>query len=65
MYMYYHSFIATYKTSVGGLMEMAINGLTPEEQIELIKGMGQYLRNQGVVSDTVLACLDNTLPAKR
>lgn len=52
-YIYYHTFIATYHVSVGDLMENAINGLTPEEQIELIRGMGRYLSNQGVLSESV------------
>lgn len=52
-YIYYHTFIALHKVSVGGVMEMAITGLTPEEQIDLIKGMGHYLRNQGIISNTV------------
>ncbi|KAB5540257.1 cytidylyltransferase family-domain-containing protein [Coniochaeta sp. 2T2.1] len=64
-YIYYHTFIATYHVSVGDVMESAINGLSPGEQIELIRGMGRYLSNQGVVKESVLACLDNTLPAKR
>jgi hypothetical protein len=52
-YIYYHTFIATYHVSVGDLMESAITGLTPEEQVELIRGMGRYLSNQGVVKDSV------------
>jgi phosphatidate cytidylyltransferase len=52
-YIYYHTFIATYHVSVGDLMEMAITGLSPEEQVELIRGMGRYLSNQGVVKTSV------------
>ncbi len=48
-YMYYHTFIATHKVNLGGVMEMAITGLTAEEQIELIRGMGRYLSNQGIL----------------
>src|SRR6201996_1951134 len=33
MYMYYQGFIATHNASVGGVMEMAITGLTLEEQV--------------------------------
>ncbi|KAI5294461.1 hypothetical protein KEM52_003979 [Ascosphaera acerosa] len=47
-YMYYHSFIATHKTSVGSVIEAAIQGLTPEEQMEVIRGLGKYLVNQGM-----------------
>ena len=52
-YMYYHSFIAVYKASVGGIIEIAINGLTAEEQLEVVRGLGKYLFNQGTVSETV------------
>ena len=52
-YMYYHSFIAVYKASVGGIIEIAINGLTAEEQLEAFRGLGKYLFNQGTVSETV------------
>lgn len=52
-YMYYQSFIAQYKTSVGSIIESAIWGLTPEEQVEVVRGLGKYLYNQGVVSDKV------------
>jgi phosphatidate cytidylyltransferase len=52
-YMYYHSFIAIYKASVGDVIETAINGLTVEEQLEVVRGLGKYLFNQGVVSDAV------------
>ncbi|OIW32758.1 phosphatidate cytidylyltransferase [Coniochaeta ligniaria NRRL 30616] len=56
MYIYYHTFIATYHVSVGDLMESAIIGLTPEEQIELIRGMGRYLSNQGIFNESVSFC---------
>ena len=52
-YMYYHSFIAVYKASVGSVMELAITGLTYEEQIEVVKGLGKYLYNQDAVSEKV------------
>lgn len=49
-YIYYHTFIALNKeATLGEVMEMAINGLTFEEQKELIKGMGRYLTNQGAI----------------
>lgn len=65
MYMYYHTFIAVHKVSVGGVMEMAITGLTAEEQIELIRGMARYLGNQGILDQKILSCLDGALPVKR
>lgn len=52
-YMYYHSFIAVHKSSVGGVIEAAITGLTVEEQLDVVKGLGKYLYNQGAVSDQV------------
>lgn len=52
-YMYYQGFIATHKASVGAVLEMAITGLTVEEQMEVVKGLSKYLVNQGVVSDKV------------
>ncbi|RMZ85007.1 hypothetical protein DV738_g295, partial [Chaetothyriales sp. CBS 135597] len=48
-YVYYQSFIAVYKTSIGSVIESAIWGLTPEEQIEVIKGLARHLYNQGTV----------------
>ncbi|RKF56410.1 putative phosphatidate cytidylyltransferase [Erysiphe neolycopersici] len=57
-YMYYHSFIAVYKVSVGGVIETAINGLTLEEQMELVKGIKKHLFNQGVISEAAMNCLD-------
>lgn len=52
-FMYYQSFIAVYKTSVGGLLEQAITGLSPEEQIEVVKGLSKHLVNQGVIAHSV------------
>lgn len=52
-YMYYQSFIAENKSSVGSVIELAIVGLTPDEQIEVVKGLSKYLNNQGIVSDKV------------
>lgn len=52
-YMYYHSFIAVYKVSLGGVIETAINGLTPDEQMELVKGISKHLYNQGVIPEGV------------
>jgi phosphatidate cytidylyltransferase len=52
-FMYYHSFIALHKASVGDVIETAITGLTPEEQYEVVRGLGKYLYNQGIVSENV------------
>lgn len=48
-YMYYQTFIAIHKVSLGSVLETAITSLGPEEQIELVKGLARYLGNQGVV----------------
>ncbi|MCJ1223770.1 hypothetical protein MMC12_000413 [Toensbergia leucococca] len=56
-FMYYQSFIAVYKASVGSVMETAMRGLTDEEMVEVVKGLGKHLVNQGVVGVEVLACL--------
>lgn len=52
-FMYYHSFIAVRKASVGDVIETAITGLTADEQLELVKGLSKYLYNQGTVSEKV------------
>jgi phosphatidate cytidylyltransferase len=51
--MYYSSFIAVYKTSVGGILESAIVGLTPDQQMEVLKGLAKYMYNQNMVSEKV------------
>jgi phosphatidate cytidylyltransferase len=35
------------------VLEIAITGLTVEEQIEVVKGLSKYLVNQGVVREGV------------
>lgn len=52
-FMYYHSFIAVRKASVGDVIETAITGLTAEEQLELVRGLSKYLSNQGTISEKV------------
>lgn len=52
-FMYYSSFIAVYKASVGGVIEQAINGLTPDQQIEVVKGLSKHLVNQGIIPSNV------------
>ena len=60
-FMYYQSFIAVYKASVGGVIEMAISGLTAEEQMEVVKGLAKHLFNQGVVGSKVPEFLNENL----
>ncbi len=52
-FMYYQSFIAVYKSTVGGLIEQAIIGLSAEEQIEVVKGLSKHLVNQGIIPANV------------
>jgi phosphatidate cytidylyltransferase len=56
-YMYYQSFIAVYKTTPGSIIESAMWGLTPDEQVEVIRGLGKHLYNQGVLSEKVSIAL--------
>jgi phosphatidate cytidylyltransferase len=52
-FFYYSSFIAVYHTSVGGVIEAAITGLTAEEQMEVVKILSKHLVNQDVISPKV------------
>lgn len=52
-YMYYHTFIAIHKVNLGTVLETAITSLTPDEQVELVKSMGHYLTNQGIMPTDV------------
>ncbi|KAL9004314.1 MAG: hypothetical protein Q9188_002856 [Gyalolechia gomerana] len=56
-FMYYQSFIAVYKASVGGVIEMAVQGLSPDEQVEVVRGLAKYLVGQGMVEAEVGECL--------
>ncbi|PNY26882.1 Phosphatidate cytidylyltransferase, partial [Tolypocladium capitatum] len=60
-YMYYHTFIAVYKVTLGSVIETAITSLSPDEQVELVKGMARYLGNQGVVPEQFLQCIDTAM----
>ncbi len=64
-FMYYQSFIAVYQASVGSVMEAAIQGLTSEEQIDVIKGLTKHLVNQGVVAEKLLECFSEGAAAMR
>lgn len=52
-FMYYQSFIKEYKTSVGGVIEMAMVGLGDEEILEVVKGLARVLVNRGALSSEV------------
>ena len=56
-FMYYQSFIAVYKASVGGVLESAIQGLSVEEMGEVVRGLTKHLVNQGAVREKALECL--------
>lgn len=64
-YMYYQSFIAEYRASVGGVIEMAVQGLTGEEQVEVLRGLGKYLVGQGMVGSEVGNCLAGLTARRR
>ncbi|KAL9636608.1 MAG: hypothetical protein Q9164_002713 [Protoblastenia rupestris] len=64
-FMYYQSFVSVYKASVGGVIEMAVQGLDEEGVVEVVRGLGKYLVGQGVVREEVLECLNGGLPKRR
>lgn len=52
-FMYYQSFLAVTKASVGGVLELAIQGLSVDDQVEVVKSLSKHLVNQGVISAKV------------
>ena len=64
-FMYYQSFIAVYKASVGDVIQRAIQGLDHDEMMEVVKGLSKHLVNQGVVQEGVLGCLADFVGKKR
>ena len=64
-FMYFQSFIAQYKATVGGVIEMAVQGLDDEGVVEVVRGLGKYLAGQGIVGDEVAECLNAKLPQRR
>jgi phosphatidate cytidylyltransferase len=42
---------------VGSLIHTAVVALSPEEQIELVKGLHRYLTGQGIISEKIAQCL--------
>ncbi|KAF2821022.1 phosphatidate cytidylyltransferase 1 [Ophiobolus disseminans] len=60
-FFYYSSFIAIYHTSVGGVIEAAVTGLTPEEQMEVVKILAKNLVNQDIISPKILEYLSAQL----
>jgi phosphatidate cytidylyltransferase len=45
-YVYFVSFIKDVNTTVGQVLQLAINGLKPEEQIQLLNSLRAYLEGQ-------------------
>lgn len=64
-FVYYQSFIAVYKATVGDVMQTAVQGLEPEEIVEVIRGLSKYLVNQGMVEDRMLNCLTDVVGKRR
>lgn len=64
-FMYYQSFIAVFKTSVGSVIEMAVQGLDGEEMVEVVKGLGKYLVGQGIVDEGMVECFDKVMLRKK
>ena len=64
-FVYYQSFIAVYKASVGDVMQTAVQGLDPDEIFEVVRGLSKYLVNQGLVEDQMLGCLTDVAAKRR
>ncbi|KAF7732732.1 hypothetical protein EC973_000003 [Apophysomyces ossiformis] len=61
-YMYYQSFIKMYNITVGTILALVINNLSPREKVELLERLTTYLENQNVLSnniDSVIAKAQN------
>jgi phosphatidate cytidylyltransferase len=56
-FFYYSSFIATHHTTVGGVIEAAITGLTYEEQFEVVQILTKNLVNHGTIAPQVCSQL--------
>jgi phosphatidate cytidylyltransferase len=56
-FMYYQSFIAEYSASVGDVLEAAVQGLTGDEQVEVLVGLARHLVNQGLLGGEAVDCL--------
>ncbi|KAG1466704.1 hypothetical protein G6F56_004634 [Rhizopus delemar] len=63
-YMYYHSFIKMYNVSVGTILALVINNLSPKEQLELLERLQTYMINQDQLAsqiDSVISKAQNLL----
>ncbi|KAI8988548.1 phosphatidate cytidylyltransferase [Mycotypha africana] len=52
-YMYYQSFIKMYHVSVGNILALMINNLSPKEQLELLERFQTYLINQDILKNQI------------
>jgi phosphatidate cytidylyltransferase len=64
-FMYYHNFVAQHNVGLGDVMELAITGLSPEDQTELVRNLVRYLENQSILGTEVLECFDKAMAASR
>ncbi|KAL6719911.1 phosphatidate cytidylyltransferase [Lecanora helva] len=64
-FVYYQSFIAVYKASVGDVIQTAVQGLEPDEIVEVVRGLSKYLVNQGMVGDQMLECVTDVMGKRR
>ncbi|KAA8914798.1 hypothetical protein TRICI_002832 [Trichomonascus ciferrii] len=56
-YLYYESFVSTHHLSVGTVLQSAIISLEPEDQLQLVHSLVQYLVNKGLLNEKALECL--------
>lgn len=52
-FFYYSSFIAVNHATVGSVLEAAITGLTPEEQVEVVRLLGKNLVEKNLLPTQV------------
>ena len=60
--LYYQSFIAVNKRSVGDVIGVAVQGLTVDEVGEVVKGLVKYLVMKGEAEEVVMECLQEKIP---
>lgn len=48
-------FFQTYNVSVGSILALTINNLTPREQVELLERLQTYLSNQEILDSAMIA----------
>ncbi|RHZ84449.1 hypothetical protein Glove_81g29 [Diversispora epigaea] len=57
-YIYYQSFIKNTSLSVGTVLQTIVNSLHPQEQLELLDSLQQYLIGQGLLEEGKVACVN-------